>query len=426
MNPIAPPSAGMPRKSWSVRCKILSTLATTVALIVVVAIASVCRSSSALAAPRAATAPTTSAPAVTHARTMSAAVPTHKAQLSAPHVLIKMSGNGQGSSAPFLVTTSTVTATYTYNCSASGGSGNFIADMVYGDQASPNSDDQVIANALGTGGSATVTLYPTNVGQDYHLTVISECTWTVTLTTSVPAVTHAPTTSARAVTHAPTTSAAVPAHKAQLSAPHVLIKMSGNGQGSSAPFLVTTSTVTATYTYNCSASGGSGNFIADMVYGDQASPNSDDQVIANALGTGGSATVTLYPTNVGQDYHLTVISECTWTVTLTTSVPAVTHAPTTSAPAVTHAPTTSARAVTHAPMMSARCPRIRPSHVSQLPLPERRVRDSGSPAPAGSVEQGGYRARADGATALADREGLAGVERDRLAERDGDLHRLPW
>ena len=255
MNQIAPPSAGMPRKSWSVRCKILSTLATTVALIVVVAIASGCRSSSALAAPSAATAPTTSAPAVTHARTMSAAVPTHKAQLSAPHVLIKMSGNGQGSSAPFLVTTSTVTATYTYNCSASGGSGNFIADMVYGDQASPNSDDQLIANALGTGGSATVTLYPTNVGQDYHLTVISECTWTVTLTTSAPAVTHAPTT-------------------------------------------------------------------------------------------------------------------------------------------------------------SARCPR--------------RVRDPGSPAPAGSVEQGGYRARADGATALADREGLAGVERDRLAKRDGDLHRLPW
>ena len=37
-----------------------------------------------------------------------------------------------------------------------------------------------------------------------------------------------------------------------------------------------------------------------------------------------------------------------------------------------------------------------------------------SPAPVGSVEQGGDRARADGAATLADREGLAGIERDRL------------
>jgi hypothetical protein len=93
-----------------------------------------------------------------------------------------MSGNGQGSSAPFLVTTSTVTAAYTYNCSASVGSGNFIADMVNGNPGSLNYDDQSIANALGKGGSATATLYPTNVGQDYHLTVNSECAWTVTLT----------------------------------------------------------------------------------------------------------------------------------------------------------------------------------------------------------------------------------------------------
>jgi hypothetical protein len=50
----------------------------------------------------------------------------------------------------------------------------------------------------------------------------------------------------------------------------------------------------------------------------------------------------------------------------------------------------------------------------------------GSPAPAGSVEQGGDRARADGAAALADREGLAGVERDRLPERDRDLHGFAW
>jgi hypothetical protein len=193
INPITPPSAGPPpRKSWPSRHKILTALAAIVALIAVIGIAGGLSASSKPAeasTPNAATtsapaptqAATTSAPAPTQAATTSAPAPTHKAQPSAPLVLIKMSGNGEGSSAPFLVSTSTVTATYTYDCSAFGQSGNFVADMVNGNQASLNSDDQSIANALGTGGSATATLYPTNVGQDYHLTVNSECTWTVTL-----------------------------------------------------------------------------------------------------------------------------------------------------------------------------------------------------------------------------------------------------
>jgi hypothetical protein len=75
-----------------------------------------------------------------------------------------------------------VKARYTYDCSSFGSAGNFIADMVNGNQSSLNSDDQNIANALGSGGTATTTLYPTNVGQDYHLTVNSECAWKVTLT----------------------------------------------------------------------------------------------------------------------------------------------------------------------------------------------------------------------------------------------------
>ena len=55
-----------------------------------------------------------------------------EAQPSAPQFLIKMSGNGHGNSAPFLVNTGKVTATYTYNCSAFGQAGNFTADMVNG------------------------------------------------------------------------------------------------------------------------------------------------------------------------------------------------------------------------------------------------------------------------------------------------------
>ncbi len=93
-----------------------------------------------------------------------------------PHILIRFSGNGILNSAPFNVTSGTVTAKYTYsNCA--GGSGNFIADMTDG------SDDQPIANALGSGGSQTTTLYPTDTPGQYHLEIDSECSWTVVVKT---------------------------------------------------------------------------------------------------------------------------------------------------------------------------------------------------------------------------------------------------
>jgi hypothetical protein len=87
--------------------------------------------------------------------------------------VVALAVSGQGSASP---STGTVTAHYSYNC-GSYGQGNFIADMTDG------SDDQSIANALGTGGSQTTTLYPTDQGSQYHLTVDSECTWTITLRT---------------------------------------------------------------------------------------------------------------------------------------------------------------------------------------------------------------------------------------------------
>lgn len=99
-----------------------------------------------------------------------------------PVVLLKMSGNGIENSAPFLVTSGTLTVTYSYDCSSFGGSGNFIADLESGNQASLDSDDQSIANALGSGGSATTTIYPQDVGSDYYLAVNSECSWSVEVT----------------------------------------------------------------------------------------------------------------------------------------------------------------------------------------------------------------------------------------------------
>jgi hypothetical protein len=120
------------------------------------------------------TAPPSAASAPT--RTHSARPKTHA------NLLFKFSGSGIRNSRPFLVNAATVTAHFTYNCAAAGGSGNFIADMVSGNPSSLSSDDQSIANALGSGGSQTTTLYPQNQGSRYHLTVNSECSWSITLT----------------------------------------------------------------------------------------------------------------------------------------------------------------------------------------------------------------------------------------------------
>ena len=92
-----------------------------------------------------------------------------------------MSGSGIQNSAPFLVNESSLTVDYSYNCAAFGQSGNFIADLIGGSVNAGTYDDQSIANALSTGGSATTTLYPQDQGTDYHLSVNSECSWSVTV-----------------------------------------------------------------------------------------------------------------------------------------------------------------------------------------------------------------------------------------------------
>jgi hypothetical protein len=99
-----------------------------------------------------------------------------------PKVLLNMSGSGIQNSAPFLVSTSQVTVTYSFNCSSFGGSGNFAADLEYGNQSSLNSDDQSIANQLAPSGQATTTVYPQDPGNDYYVSVDSECNWTVKVT----------------------------------------------------------------------------------------------------------------------------------------------------------------------------------------------------------------------------------------------------
>jgi hypothetical protein len=71
---------------------------------------------------------------------------------------------------------------YSYNCAGFGGSGNFIGDLETPDQSSLSSDDQTFANELGSGGSATSTVYPQDPGQDYYVAINTECDWTVKVT----------------------------------------------------------------------------------------------------------------------------------------------------------------------------------------------------------------------------------------------------
>jgi hypothetical protein len=142
-----------------------------------------------------------------------------------------------------------------------------------------------------------------------------------TKTVTVPATAHAAapaaskTVSAPATTHAATvTPQATHAAKPRPAASVVLVNLSGSGIKNSAPFTVSSGTLTVSYSYNCASFGGRGNFVADLLSGNQSSLNSDDQSIANALGSSGAATTHIYPTMVGSKYYLSVNSECSWTV----------------------------------------------------------------------------------------------------------------
>ncbi|MGH3401488.1 MAG: hypothetical protein ACRDRJ_03065 [Streptosporangiaceae bacterium] len=93
-----------------------------------------------------------------------------------PRVLLRFSGSGIANSRPFVVPTGTVTVRYSYDC-ASQGTGNFIANL----ETAGSLDDESIANALGAGGHQATTVYPQDPGAEYHVSVDSECSWSLVL-----------------------------------------------------------------------------------------------------------------------------------------------------------------------------------------------------------------------------------------------------
>jgi len=125
---------------------------------------------------RAAGSAATTAPAPT---TAPAATTPPAATAAVPRVLMRFIGSGIRNSAPFNVGNGPLTITYHFNCASFGAAGNFAADLLYGNQSSLNSDDQSIANALAMSGGQTTTVYPQDPGQDYYLSVDSECSWRI-------------------------------------------------------------------------------------------------------------------------------------------------------------------------------------------------------------------------------------------------------
>lgn len=96
-----------------------------------------------------------------------------------PRVLLRFSGSGDAGSRPFGVT-SRLTLTYRYDCASYGYRGNFIVDVeTAGNPSSGSWDDEEAVNLLGNGGKAMVSVYPEELSEQYHVSVTSECDWSV-------------------------------------------------------------------------------------------------------------------------------------------------------------------------------------------------------------------------------------------------------
>ena len=116
----------------------------------------------------------------------------------------------------------------------------------------------------------------------------------------------------------PSAIASASAKPAQPATPQTLYTLSGNGIKNSPTFKVS-GPVDVNYKYSNCDSGGSGNFIADLISGNPSAGTYDDESIANTIGSEGSDTTTVYPNNPGSPYYISVNTECDFTVTVRTA-----------------------------------------------------------------------------------------------------------
>lgn len=124
--------------------------------------------------------------------------------------------------------------------------------------------------------------------------------------TSAPAATEGPTSpavdTAPAATEAPATQPAVkPLSKT----------FSGSGNWNSPPFTLNADSVKVTFHYSGNYLGGiPSNFIVSLEAGDDSVP------VANDIAGRGGKTTTVYPNSPGSRYHLAVMADGHWTVTV--------------------------------------------------------------------------------------------------------------
>jgi hypothetical protein len=110
--------------------------------------------------------------------------------------------------------------------------------------------------------------------------------------------------------------APAPAASSAPAAPRVIYTHSGSGDFTGPP-LSLPGPVSVRYSFDCSAFGQACNFAGYLIGGTGASY--DGQNFANQLALRGGDTATVYPQDSGTPYHLSVISEGSWTVTITST-----------------------------------------------------------------------------------------------------------
>jgi hypothetical protein len=168
------------------------------------------------------------------------------------------------------------TMAWTYDCSAFGSQGNFSVDI---NQPAGDETEDLGTNELGDGGSGTDYYYDTGT---FSLSVISECDWSITVTSSSAGSLATPVTFASGQTG-----------------------VTGNPQ----EFTVG-SKWTMAWTYDCTAFRSQGNFSVDI---NQPAGDETVDIGPNELGTGGSGTDSYDDTGT---FSLDVLSECDWSITV--------------------------------------------------------------------------------------------------------------
>ena len=202
---------------------------------------------------------------------------------------------GSSGSTPTFSQAGPWTMSWSYNCAAYGSEGNFAVTI---NQPAGDGASDLGMNELGSGGSGTDYYYDT--GQ-FSLSVISECDWSITVTSSSGVAVATPVTFT-------STQSGDTANPQQFSV---------GGKW------------TMAWSYDCTAYGSAGNFAVSI---NQPAGDGALDVGPNELGMGGSGTDSYSDTGT---FSLDVLSECAWSITINAAgSPAPTPPPAPAPPGV--------------------------------------------------------------------------------------------